>query len=156
MNNEIQKCSKSDFDQIITNIEEFWGSKRTLHIHHPILINEFGNTAFVIKDGEIVCAYLFGFFSQTEPVGYVHLVAVRENYRRQGLAKKLYDHFTELARKNNCKRIKAITTLINTTSIAFHKSIGMFLTGRDSIDSINVELNYSGPGEHRVIFNKEI
>ena len=46
---ELMICNKDDFDQIITNIKEFWGSDRTLRLHHPILVNEFGNTAFVLK-----------------------------------------------------------------------------------------------------------
>ncbi len=76
---KLMNCSKDDFDQILINIEEFWGSNRTLHLHHPILINELGNTAFVFKKGDTVCAYLFGFYSQTQPVAYVHLIAVRNN-----------------------------------------------------------------------------
>ena len=152
----IEKCKKEDFDQIIINIEEFWGSKRTLHLHHPILINEFGNTAFVIKDNNIVCAYLFGFYSQTKPIGYVHLIAVRNGYKKKGLATKLYNHFIELAKNNNCKQIKATTSPTNLESINFHKNIGMKLIGKDKIGEINVELNYSGPGGHRVIFIKDI
>lgn len=153
---EIVNCSKADFDQIITNINDFWGSDRTLHLHHPMLIYEFGNTAFVIKDGDTVCAYLFGFYSQTEPIAYTHLLAVRDNYRRQGLARKLYEHFIECARKKHCSGIKAITKPINLESIAFHKSMGMKLIGKDTIDGINVVRDHSGPGEHRVVFMKHI
>jgi ribosomal protein S18 acetylase RimI-like enzyme len=153
---EIQNCSKKDFDQILTDIEEFWGSKRTLHLHTPILINEFGDTAFVINDEGTVCAYLFGFYSQTEPLAYVHLIGVRNNYKRKGYGKMLYEHFIKLAKERNCTKIKAITSVTNQQSIKFHKSIGMELIGDDIIDGVNVVLNYSGPGEHRVVFEKEI
>ena len=153
---EISNCSKSDFDQIIENITDFWGSDRTLHLHHPTLIYEFGDSAFVIKDGETVCAYLFGFYSQTEPIAYAHLLAVRNNYRRRGLARKLYEHFIESARKKGCTKIKAITKPTNIDSIGFHKSIGMNLMGTEIIDGINVVPDYSGPDEHRVVFIKEI
>jgi GNAT superfamily N-acetyltransferase len=153
---EITRCTKEDFDQIITDIEDFWGSKRTLHLHTPILINEFGNTAFVIKDEGTVCAYLFGFYSQTEPLAYVNLIGVRNDYKRKGFGKLLYEHFTKLAKERNCTKIKAITSVTNLQSIKFHTSIGMKLTGDDILDGINVVLNYSGPGEHRVVFMKEI
>jgi hypothetical protein len=33
---EILRCTKTDFDQIITDIVDFWGSERTLGVHHPI------------------------------------------------------------------------------------------------------------------------
>ena len=44
----------------------------------------------------------------------------------------------------------------NLESIAFHKNIGMELTGNDVIDGVPVILDYSGPGEHRVVFMKDI
>lgn len=153
---ELVDCSKTDFDQIITNITEFWGSDRTLHLHHPILIHEFGNTAFAIKDGDTVCAYLFGFYSQLEPVAYVHLLAVRSNYRRRGLARKLSEHFIECAKKKHCLSIKAITKPTNLDSIRFHQSMGMRPIGNETIHDVNVVLDYSGPGEHRVVFMKDI
>ncbi|MDW7733191.1 MAG: GNAT family N-acetyltransferase [Methanolobus sp.] len=155
---EVTNCSKDGFDQIISNITEFWGSDRTLHLHHPTIINEFGNTAFAIKDRDsgLVCAYLFGFYSQTEPVAYVHLLAVRNDYRKLGLGRQLYEHFIECAGKKNCLKVKAITRPTNTDSIRFHRSIGMKLVGKDVIDGFNVVLDYAGPGEHRVVFMKEI
>ena len=153
---EIVNCSKDDFDKIITDITDFWGSNRTLHLHHPLLIHEFQDTAYVIKDGRTICAYLFGFYSQAEPIAYAHLLAVRNNYRRLGLARKLYEHFIECARKKHCLKIKAITKPTNQNSIGFHKSIGMKLIGNETIDGINVVRDYSGPGEHRVVFIKDI
>lgn len=153
---ELLNCTKDDFDQIIANIQEFWGSDRTLHIHHPMLINEFGNTAFVFKEGDMVCAYLFGFYSQTEPVAYAHIIAVRNNFRRLGLGRKLYERFIKCAREKECSRVKALTSPTNFESLAFHKNMGMKLTGDNVIDGIPVVLNYAGPGEHRVVFMMDI
>ena len=153
---ELLNCTKEDFDQIIKDIKEFWGSNRTLNLHHPILINEFGNTAFVFKEVDKVCAYLFGLFSQTQPVAYVHLIAVRNNYRQLGLGRKLYDHFIKCAMEKHCSKIKAITRPTNLESIAFHRGIGMELIGNDIIDGVPVVFNYGGPGEHRVVFMKDI
>lgn len=153
---ELRSCNKDDFDQIIRDIKEFWGSDRTLHIHHPMLINEFGNTAFVFKEGNIVCAYLFGFYSQTEPVAYAHIIAVRNNYRRLGLGRKLYERFIKCAREKECSRVKAITSPTNLESIAFHRRIGMELIGDDIIDGVPAVLDYSGPGKHRVVFMMDI
>jgi hypothetical protein len=153
---EIQHCSKTDFDQILTDIVDFWGSDRTLSTHHPMFIYEFGNTAFVIKDKDKVIAYLFGFFSQTDKTGYVHLIGVRQSCQGQGLGKQLYDNFTTLAKKQGCNKLKAITTIGNQTSISFHKKIGMRLIGERNENGIEVVKNYSGPGQDRVVFEKEI
>src|SRR5262249_20244389 len=78
-------CSHEDYDKILDALDEFWSARDTRHLHHPFLVHEFGISAFVIRNGGEVVAYLFGFLSQTEPVGYVHAVAVRTSTRRQGL-----------------------------------------------------------------------
>jgi GNAT superfamily N-acetyltransferase len=156
MNIQIELCSKSDFNQILTNVADFWGSDRTLSLHHPMLIYEFGNTAFVIKESERVIAYLFGFFSQTEPTAYVHLIGVRQSFQGRGLGKHIYDHFIALAKSRGCNKIKAMTTPGNTTSISFHKKIGMKLLGEKNADGLELVKDYSGPGLDRVVFEKEI
>ena len=153
---EITLCTKADFDQILNEITAFWGDERTLFLHHPMFINEFGNSAFVIKDGNKVVGYLFGFISQTEPVGYVHAIGVRITHQRKGLGRQLYTHFTEFARKNGCKELKALTTSGNKTSISFHKSTGMELKGEPNEEGIPIVKDYSGPGQDRVVFCKKI
>ena len=154
---KIENCTINDFDQITKDISDFWGSDRTLYLHHPYLVYEFGNTAFVIKDNGVVIAYLFGFFSQTESVGYVHLIGVREKYQKQGLGTLLYDKFIMVAKSHGVKKIKAITTPTNTKSINFHqKKIGMTLLGLPNQDGINVIRDYSGVNNDRVVFERLI
>jgi ribosomal protein S18 acetylase RimI-like enzyme len=99
---KISMCTQQDYNQILDELQEFWGARDTRHLHHPFLVHEFGNSAFVIRNGAQVVAYLFGFLSQTEPVGYVHTVAVRTSARRQGLAGELFGHFVEFARRHGC------------------------------------------------------
>jgi ribosomal protein S18 acetylase RimI-like enzyme len=154
---KIESCTKNDFNEILRDISDFWGSDRTLHLHQPFLIYEFGNTAFVIRDKGMVIAYLFGFFSQTENLAYIHLIGVREKYQRMGLGKLLYDNFIEIAKSHKIHKIKAITKPINTKSIHFHTNkIGMTMVGEPNDDGINVIKNYSGINSDRVVFLKDI
>ncbi|OGO31919.1 MAG: hypothetical protein A2Z29_05880 [Chloroflexi bacterium RBG_16_56_11] len=153
---EITLCTKADFDQILIDIVDFWGSDRTLRLHHPILLYEFGNSAFVIKEGEKVIAYLFGFISRTAPVGYVKFIGVRPSHRHQGLGHRLYEHFTLFARSHGCEELKAITSPTNKTSIVFHQCLGMELLGEPNDEGVPVMRNYSGPGIDRVVFRKKI
>jgi ribosomal protein S18 acetylase RimI-like enzyme len=153
---EISTCTLQDYDQILAELPEFWDGRDTRHLHHPFLIHEFGASAFVIRDGLRVTAYLFGFVSQTEPVGYVHAVAVRASARRQHLAHHLFDHFVEFARRHGCRHVKAITNPSNAGSIAFHKSLGMTLLGEPNTDGIPVVPDYAGRGAARVVFRKSI
>jgi GNAT superfamily N-acetyltransferase len=153
---EITLCTKADFDQIITDIVDFWGSERTKSLHNPILLYEFGNSAFVAKEGEKVVGYLFGFISQTEPVGYVKFIGVRRAYQKRGIGRELYERFAEFARTKGCKELKAITSPANKVSVAFHQSIGMQLLGEPNEEDVPVVRNYSGPGIDRVVFKKKI
>lgn len=76
------------------------------------------------QEGNTVCAYLFGFYSQTQPVAYAHLIAVRKDYRKLGLGRKLYEHFIKCAREKHCLNVKATTRPINLDSISFQKKSG--------------------------------
>ncbi|HEU4340510.1 MAG TPA: GNAT family N-acetyltransferase [Candidatus Binatia bacterium] len=155
---EIAHCTPSDYDQIVSQIHEFWGSDRTLYLHHPIFVYEFGNSAYVIRDRDHVVAYLFGLISQTEPTAYVHLVGVRASYRRRGLARRLYDRFVAFALSRGCAELKAVTTPGNQQSIAFHTSLGMEFAGNDRADQqgVHVVKDYAGPGQDRVVFRKPL
>ncbi len=153
---EINNCTMDDFNQIRQEINEFWGSERALNLHHPMLVYEFGNSAFVIRESNQVIAYLFGFLSQTGPVAYVHLIGVRQTHRGQGLGQKLYEHFIGFAKAHGCTTLKAITSLGNTDSIAFHKSLGMQMLGKPNEAGIPVVENYSGTGLDNVVFVKPL
>ncbi len=148
----ILNCTTEDFLQIIADIEDFWGSNRTLAYHHPMFVHEFGNTSFVIKDKDRVIAYLFGFISQKEPCGYVHLIGVRNDFQKKGLGTKLYNHFMEILKQQNIYEIKAITTPTNEKSIKFHLHLGMTMMGIENERGIKVIKDYSGTGQDRVVF----
>jgi GNAT superfamily N-acetyltransferase len=153
---EVSACTPQDYSEILEDLAEFWDGRNVRYLHHPYLIHEFGNSAFVIRSGDYVAAYLFGFISQTEPVGYVHAVAVRTSARRRRLGQRLYNHFIQFARRHGCQHIKAITTPSNSGSIAFHKRLGMQLLGEANSDGLPVVADYAGRGAPRVVFWKSI
>ena len=57
----------------------------------------------------------------------------------------LYQSFEEDCRAAGCSRLKAITTVGNEGSIAFHQATGW---------TVNVVEDYAGPARPRVVFNK--
>ncbi|HEY6780739.1 MAG TPA: GNAT family N-acetyltransferase, partial [Thermoleophilaceae bacterium] len=106
--------------------------------------HEFGDTALVCRaDDGSIAGYLFGFISQTEPVGYVHLIATRLSHRRRGVARLLFERFERLATERGAVALKAITTPSNGNSVAFHRSMGM---------SVTEQPDYAGPGNARIVF----
>ena len=48
---EVSICTKRDYDRIIEDLPDFWDGRDTRQLHHPMFINEFGNSAFVIREG---------------------------------------------------------------------------------------------------------
>ncbi|MBN2240438.1 MAG: GNAT family N-acetyltransferase [Dehalococcoidales bacterium] len=155
----ITLCTKADYDEILTDLDDFWNSSNIESLrrqHNPVFLYEFGNTAFVVKEGDTVTGYLFGLYSQTEPVAYVKFVGVRASYRKRGVGRALYDFFTETAVKQGCRQLKAITTAKNSGSIAFHRKMGMTLLGEPDENGVTVVKDYAGPGQDRVVFVKDI
>ena len=144
--------TKADFDRIVTDHSTYWDSDLTFQLHHPIFINEVGDTAYVMKNGQTIAAYLMGFISQTEPTGYVHLVAVHPDYRRRGAARQLYEHFTDEARKRGCTKLKATGHAGNEQTIRFHLSLGMEMIGEPNGEGVPVVKDYLRPGFDRVVF----
>jgi ribosomal protein S18 acetylase RimI-like enzyme len=152
----IENCTKTNFDYIVSNVNKYWGSDRTLYLHHPILLYEFGNTAFVARESGNIFGYLFGLYSQKDPYAYVQLVAVHETCRKQGIGKGLYQHFIDRAKENGCTHMKAITTLSNNESVRFHKALGFELIGKECCSGLNYVKDYSGPNGDRVVFLRKI
>jgi predicted N-acetyltransferase YhbS len=152
----IDICTRQDFEQILAHIGEFWGTDASLSVHHPTLIEEFDSTAFVVRDGGRVVGYLFSYFAQGRPYFYIHLVAVRDSHKGQGIASRLYCHVEEIARANGMSALKAITGVGNKRSMAFHKSMGFALTGSAERDGVRFVENYSGPGKDRVVMVKSL
>lgn len=155
----IEPLGREDYLTIIEEHSCFWDDDLTYQLHHPMFIEEFGDTAYVIRhDGEIV-AYLLGFFSQTSPAAYIHLVAVREGHRGMGHARRLYEHFIDAARKKGCTTLKATASPFNEKSIRFHLALGMTMRGEDfpeAVAGVKVVKDYLRRGSHRVVFELDI
>jgi ribosomal protein S18 acetylase RimI-like enzyme len=141
------RATIGDLIAVVADQREFWGERDVSHLHHPMLVYEFGGTSVVIRDpAGPIAAYLFGFVT-LERVGYAHLVAVRQSHRRRGLASELYQCFEELARERGARNLKAYTRPSNRASIDFHRSLGM--TATEVAD-------YAGPGETRIVFRRDL
>ncbi|MCH5670823.1 GNAT family N-acetyltransferase [Streptomyces gilvus] len=136
----------SDIQQVLADHARYWGGRDLRALHLLPLVHEFGETCLVARSDEGVLGYLIGFVTPGG-TGYVHLVATRDDARGTGLGRALYDAFAEAAGRQGAVRLKAITSVGNEGSIAFHRSLGF---------GVRVEEEYNGPGQPRVVFTRAL
>jgi ribosomal protein S18 acetylase RimI-like enzyme len=146
----IEGVRDGDLAGILRDYHRFWGDRELArYLHHPMFFIEFGDTGFVARDqrtGEIV-AYLLGFVA---PVGdgYIHLIAVRDDARGQGLGRRLHQAFERAARGKGATGLKALTSPENEGSQSFHAALGF-------TDQRRVE-DYGGNGRPRIVMRKSL
>lgn len=147
----IEGVREGDLAEILRNFQRFWGDHQDLprYLHHPMFFLEFRDTAFVAREagsGEIA-GYLLGFVSPAGD-GYIHFVAVREDFRTLGLGRALYGTFEKAARERGAVALKAITSPGNERSVAFHKRLGF-------TEMVRAE-DYGGSGRTRIVMRKPL
>ncbi len=139
-----RSMTKADYDFIVRVIDKWWGGPSTA-LAHPIFFHEFGREAMVVEAEGRPVGFLFGFLPNESSVGYIHLVGIDPDYRRQHVGSMLYGAFEQACTKAGCLSMKAITTLGNQGSMRFHEALGW------SFEQVD---DYAGPGRTRVVFTK--
>ncbi|MFF9210693.1 MULTISPECIES: GNAT family N-acetyltransferase [unclassified Streptomyces] len=142
----IGRATVKDLRQVVADHARYWGERDLRALHQPVFVQEFGATCLLARDEDGIRGYLVGFVTP-DATGYVHLVAVRDDSRGTGLGRRLYEAFTEAARRQGALRLKAITSVTNTGSVAFHRSLGF--------DARTVD-DYDGDGRPMVVFSRTL
>jgi GNAT superfamily N-acetyltransferase len=146
---QTRRIKKADFDQIVSVIDHWWGGPIGT-LAHPIFFYELGQHALIASEeteGKMV-GFLLGFVAhEPKKTGYVHLVGIHPDFRRRGVGRLLYARFIDECAQAGCDRMKAITTLGNEGSIAFHLAVGW--------DTQEID-DYAGEGRKRLVFTKTL
>ncbi|HEY4386537.1 MAG TPA: GNAT family N-acetyltransferase [Ktedonobacteraceae bacterium] len=145
-----------DYVPIIRVIDEWWDGRPVANLLPRLFFEHFQPTSFVIEQNGTIQGFLVGFRSQTTPTqAYIHFVGIDPRFRGQGIGRRLYQHFFEVARSLGCTEARSITSPVNKGSIAFHIQMGFeILPGDAEIDGIAVTTNYDGQGGNRVLFRR--
>lgn len=139
--------TKEDFDQIVTVMDQWWGGPAGTH-PLPIFFYEFGDHALITEDNGMMVGFLLGFVTERSPrVGYIHLVGIHPQFRRRGVARSLYEEFARRAEDQGAVLLKAITTVGNEGSVAFHRALGF------TVERVS---DYAGPGRDRYVFTRTL
>jgi len=142
----IVTATMTHFRQVLADHPRYWGDSDTQALHVAALVHEFPKTSLVALADDGIRGYIFGFVTP-DRVGYIHLIATRDDTRGTGLGRHLYQTFADAAREQGALTLKAITSFDNERSIALHRSLGF--------KPREVEA-YSGPGHDRIVFTRDL
>ena len=146
----IRHAHPSDYGRVIQHVNAWWDEREMAPMLPKLFFLHFEGTSFVAEDadGKLV-AFLIGFLSQTDPdEAYIHFVGVAPEQRGSGVARELYERFSDVVRAEGRRIMRCVTSPANTASIAFHEAMGF------TVD--RVAEDYDGPGEDRVLFVRRL
>ncbi|NGO68191.1 GNAT family N-acetyltransferase [Streptomyces boncukensis] len=145
----VRTARPADYDTVIGVVDTWWGRPASRDLTR-VFLDHFFDTSLIAEDAEgRLAGFVIGFLSPSEPeYAYVHFAGVAPALRRSGLARELYERFFARAREGGRTAVKAITSPVNTRSIAFHEAMG-FTASAPVPD-------YDGPGLDRVVFRRAL
>jgi ribosomal protein S18 acetylase RimI-like enzyme len=145
----IRGAEPNDHARVVAVVDDWWGGRPMAAMLPRLFFEHFGDTSFVAENDGELAGFLCGFLSQSEAhAAYVHFVGVAPTMRGSGLARTLYECFFEVARAHGRDVVQAVTSPVNTTSVAFHRAMGFEV--REPVPG------YDGPGEDRVRLTKRL
>jgi len=134
----------SDHARIVAVVDDWWGGRAMAAMLPRLFIDHFAQTSYVVEDADgRLAGFAVAFLSPDDvQTVYVHFIGVDPALRGSGLGRELYARVAREAKAAGRSRIAAVTSPVNTTSLAFHAALG-FEIGP-------VVPDYDGPGEDRV------
>jgi len=142
----VELMTLADLADVLADHARFWGERDLRHLHLTALVQEFGETCLTARRASEIDGYLIGFITPRR-VGYIHVVAVRDTARLGGVAETLYRSFARAAMAQGAVTAKAITSVPNTGSVAFHRRLGF--TPRRAED-------YDGRGTPMIVLTRQL
>ena len=116
----VRNIQGEDYVKIYSVLNDWWGGRDMAVMLPKLFFIHFQETSFIIEEEGETLGFLCGFFSQThKEEAYVHFIGVNPKYRRRGIASTLYSYFFDVARANNRKVVKAITSPVNKNRYSF-------------------------------------
>lgn len=153
---KIRSVKSSDYYIISPLINEWWGGRNMSDMLPKLFFDHFTNSSFIAEKNEEIIGFLIGFLSQSQPdESYIHFVGVHPDFRKHNIGKELYNQFFKVVKQNGCNMVRCVTSPVNKISIAYHTKLGFEIEkGDKKIGDIEVNTNYDGPNQDRVLFIK--
>lgn len=154
----IRNVQSKDYKPIISVINDWWNGRNMSDMLPKLFFDHFQDTSFIVEKNEEIIGFLIGLLSQSqEKEAYIHFVGIHPKYRKRGIGSKLYDQFFEKVKIKGTEIVRCVTSPLNKNSIAYHTRLGFTMEkGNITRDGIEVQENYDGEGQDRVLFQKKL
>jgi ribosomal protein S18 acetylase RimI-like enzyme len=145
---EVRPARPDDYESIVAVVDEWWGRPMARMLPR-LFLDHFHATSLIAERDSELLGFLIGFHSASAPHrAYIHFVGVAPAARGTGLARQLYETFFAASIQDGCTTVSAITSPMNTASVAFHRAMGFTVTGPVP--------DYDGPGVDRIVFERQL
>ena len=136
----VRHAQPDDWERVVAVMPAWWGGRDLRALLPRIFFEHFRTTSFVAEYEERLAGFLVGFLCPTHrDEAYIHFVGVDPAWRRAGLARDLYGRFYAAALAGGRTRVRAVTSVVNRDSIAFHQRLGFaVLPGDAEIEGLPV------------------
>jgi len=131
---QVRNVEPSDYKRVLNVLVDWWGGRDLRNMVYAGLFTHFKPTCFIVENdnGELI-AFILGYLSQTYPdQAYINWIGVHPDYRRQGLARMLYERFFEVAHANGRHLVTCDTAKVNQLSLCWHQHMGFDVTEETS------------------------
>ena len=128
----IRKGSEDDFPKLLELIKELAAfEKSTEKVTNTVELMKkekdlFGFFIAETRNGEMVgmAVYFFAYYTWVGKSLYLEDIYIKEPFRREGIGTKLLDRIFEVARDENCKRVRWQVLSWNSSAISMYKKNG--------------------------------
>jgi ribosomal protein S18 acetylase RimI-like enzyme len=146
---KMRTLAPSDYSPILSVVDSWWGRPVSSSLPRLFFDHFYATSLVASLPDEPLAGFLIGFLSPSVPTdAYIHFVGVSPSARGTGIGRSLYAAFFSLADAQGRSQVSAITSVVNSGSIAFHRRLGFSVS-----DPI---AGYDGPGKDMVKFTRPL
>lgn len=150
----IRQATPDDYDHVIGKVDRWWGGRSMASMLPRLFFQHFGPWTYIALRDEERVGFLCALRSQSnDDVVYCHFIGVDSEARGLGIGEALYSRLFVDAAAVGSREVHAVTSPMNSGSIAFHRRLGFEVQPGPSVEAdIRYAPDYDGPGEDRVRF----
>lgn len=134
---EIRSCRPSDHQQLLHLWQEVFGYTEQRHCPEKVLTDKLGqedDLVFVaVCEGRVTGSAMAGYDGHR---GWLYLVAVDRQWRRQGLGAQLVDYAVDELRRRGCSKVNLQVRGGNRQAVGFYEKLGFEVEDRVSLGKV--------------------